>query len=79
MTARDEAIAAAPTPAEALAQAVDLEEQPNLFRPDGMSLQREAVTAVTHRVYALQPLLERYGPGQIPQAEWDALDTWDAQ
>ena len=79
MTARDEAIAAAPTPAEALQQAVDLEERPNLFRPDGMSLQREAVTAVTHRVYALQPLLEQYGAGQIPQAEWAALDAWDAQ
>ena len=77
MAARDEAIAAAPTLQAALDEAVDIPDVPNLFRSDGMALQPEAVTSVTHRYYALQSLMDRYGAGHIPQAEWDKLDAWE--
>lgn len=76
MTAREQAFADAPTQAEALAQASAISDLPALQRPDGMDIQPEAVTYVTHQYYSIQRLIARYGAGYIPQAEWDALDAW---
>ena len=77
MTAREQAFADAPSKAEALAQASAITDLPALQRTDGMEVQREPVTLVTHQYYSIQRLIARYGAGHIPQAEWDALDAWN--
>lgn len=76
MTTREQAFAAAPTLADAIANAGQITDLPALQRPDGMELQPEAVAYVTHQYYTMQRLVAQYGAGHIPQAEWDALDAW---
>lgn len=76
MTAREQAFADAPTLADALAQAGEIDDLPTLQRPDGMNLQGEAVAYVTHHYFTVQRLIARYGAGHIPQAEWDTLAAW---
>ncbi len=79
--AREQALLEAQTPAEAQRVAgVFLEAQPNVIRVDMVPYQNESgIPADMHDYFAIQQLVHTYGPGKIPQSEWEALDEWLTQ
>jgi hypothetical protein len=76
MTARENAIAAAPTMDEALAAVTELTAHPYLFASDGLTLGKDSIVPAMHRYFALQALLKSYPAGAIPTAEWEKLNAW---
>ena len=80
MEARANAIADAPTYAAALAALTAVDSLPALQRTDGLEYppQRGSLAVGMHHYYRVQQLVQTYGAGHIPQAEWDALAAWEA-
>lgn len=77
MSAREHAIAAAETPAEARAAIAELTAHPAVLPADMLVYQTESsLPQMMHRYYRIQELMEQYGAGQIPDDEWEALDAW---
>jgi len=77
MSTRGEKLLAAQTVEEARQAVQPLSVQPPLFAADVLIYQTEtAMPGEMHVFYKLQELVEQYGPGQVPQSEWDALRAW---
>lgn len=77
MDAREEAILAAESLDEARAVIRPVTAQPMLFPLDMLIYQTESLLpGEMHIFFDLQRLVEEYGAGNIPEAEWDALETW---
>lgn len=76
--AREQALLEADNPAQAQQAAEGfLSAQPAIFPLDMLPYQSQtALPGEMHRFFAMQRLTDRYGAGQIPQAEWEALDAW---
>lgn len=80
MDARAQAVASAPTHAAAMDALTPIDNLPALQRTDGLEYppQRAPLAEGMHHYYRVQQLVQRYGAGHIPQAEWDALAAWEA-
>jgi len=51
--------------------------QPILFQLDMLIYQTESLLpGEMHIFFDLQRLVEEYGAGQIPEEEWEKLETW---
>ncbi len=78
MTQREEAIAASESNAQAISAIAALQTEPVVLPVDMLPYQKESgVPAIMHRYFRMQQLGSEYGPGHIPQAEWEALDAWE--
>lgn len=77
MDAREEAILAAQSLDEARAVIQPVTAQPMLFPLDMLIYQTGSkLPGEMHIFFDLQRLVEEYGAGNIPQEEWDKLETW---
>lgn len=77
MTLREERIAASETQAQAMEAISPLSAEPVVLPVDKLPLQREgSMPGLMRRYYRMHQLAEIYGPGRIPQEEWEALDAW---
>ena len=75
-SARSRAIVAADTSEDASDAAIVLENRPMLFPDECMDLYRDTLVLNIHRYYAIDQLMARYQPGNIPKEAWDTLDAW---
>ena len=75
MTLRENALADAATPEEAAEAVVPLEAAPALLPYDSLLNQlNTSMPWMIHRQFCIQRLVDEYGPGQIPDSEWEKLD-----
>ena len=80
MLGRETALAEADPILEAQAAVQPLSAQPAIFPLDMLPYQSQtALPGEMHRFFAMQRLAERYGAGEIPQEEWEALDAWNSE
>ncbi len=77
MAERQEAMCLAETPEQVRESIQELSVAPLLFPNDMLIYQVESpVPMDMRRYFEVQRLIHTYGPGQIPQEEWQALDDW---
>ncbi len=77
LDAREEAILSAESLDEARSVIQPVTAQPMLFPLDMLIYQTESLLpGEMHIFFDLQRLVEEYGAGNIPQQEWDKLETW---
>lgn len=80
ITQREQALLEAGNAAEARQCVQPLSVSPMMFANDLLVYQVSSQNRLVehmHRYYKLMELLEEYGPGSIPEAEWQALNAWD--
>ena len=77
LDAREEAILEAQSLQEAREVIAPVTAQPMLFPLDMLIYQTESLLpGEMHIFFDLQRLVEEYGAGQIPEEEWEKLETW---
>lgn len=80
ITQREQALLEAGNAAEARQCVQPLSVSPMMFANDLLVYQASSQNRLVehmHRYYKLMELLEEYGPGSIPEAEWQVLNAWD--
>lgn len=74
---REEKLLKATSLEEAQAAIEELSVQPIVLPLDMLIYQKETTLPWTmHRTFQIQELCKTYGAGNIPQEEWESLDTW---
>ncbi len=77
MTLRENRIADSETPLDAVNAIQRFSVEPVVLPRDMLPYQKESgMPKMMYRYFHMHKLAEKYGVGQIPQAEWEALDAW---
>jgi len=77
MTDRETQMAASSSRAHAVSAIHPLMAEPVVLPRDMLPYQKEgSIPAMMRRYYRMQQLGELFGPGNIPESQWEGLDAW---